>query len=111
MSNKLKDLREQMHMSQEEMAQELGVARSNISRMENDTLNIGNDLLVRLSLFFDTTTDEILGLPDPSIKNIDQLFQTQKLIMSDSSFTERYNKLDSSKKFILQLMLQYFISN
>ena len=49
-------------MSQRELAEEMGVTQSQISRWEKDPLTMSSVNLVKVALFFGVTTDELLGV-------------------------------------------------
>ena len=57
---RLKDLREDHDLSQQAIADYLG------SRYERGLRDIPTDVLIRLALFYKTSTDYILGLTDHS---------------------------------------------
>ncbi|HER2719872.1 TPA: helix-turn-helix transcriptional regulator [Streptococcus pyogenes] len=49
-------------MSQRELAKELGVTQTSISNWEKDQTKISCEYLISLALFFDVSTDDILGI-------------------------------------------------
>lgn len=49
-------------MSQGELAKDLGVTQSQISRWEENPLSISSKNLIKLALYFDVSTDELLGI-------------------------------------------------
>lgn len=49
-------------MSQKELAEEIGVTQTQISRWEKDPLTMNSVNLVKVALFFGVTTDELLGV-------------------------------------------------
>lgn len=51
-------------MSQEELAKELNVKQSQISRWEDNPLSISSKNLIKLALYFDVTVDELLGVKE-----------------------------------------------
>ena len=64
MKNRLKELRIEKGLTQDELASYLKVARSNISKYEQGTVDLSNEFLIQLSNFFNVTTDYLLGLSD-----------------------------------------------
>lgn len=72
---RLKDLREDKNLRQEDMAKILGMSQTNYSKCEKEKVNLDNEVLRKLALFFDTSADYILGLtnstkPYPRIKKV-----------------------------------------
>lgn len=57
---KLKDLRLQCDLTQQEVAQQLKINRVNYTRYENNVNRPDYEVLVKLADFFDTTTDYLL---------------------------------------------------
>lgn len=60
----LRGLREDRDLSQAEMANLLKVHQTTYSAYELETVNIPNAVLRQLALFFDTSTDYLLGLTE-----------------------------------------------
>lgn len=61
MESNLKYLREQRHMTQQQLGDTLGLSQQIISRMELDRSKIQVDILIRLAEFFEVSTDCVLG--------------------------------------------------
>ena len=70
-AKKLKDLRKEKELTQEELAQKIGVSKSNIGRYENGTLDLSTELMVKYSEVFDVSVDYILGLTDVRKQSIE----------------------------------------
>lgn len=63
---RLKDLREDHDMSQQEVADYLGMKQPQYSRYERGVRDIPSDVLIRLARLYKTSTDYILGLTNNS---------------------------------------------
>ena len=61
---RLKDIREDMDITQQQVADFLHVKQNTNSQYENGHRQLPIDLLVQLALYFQTSTDYILGLTD-----------------------------------------------
>ena len=59
---RLRDLREDHDLSQEQIAAYLGMKQPQYSRYERGIRDIPTDILIRLALYYKTSTDYILGL-------------------------------------------------
>ena len=71
---RFRDLREDMDMTQQELATRLNIRQSTLSQYENGQRQIPLNALIQLALLFDTSTDYLLGLtnernPYPRISN------------------------------------------
>lgn len=63
---RLKDLREDHDMSQQQVAEHLGMKQPQYSRYERGLRDVPTDVLIRLALLYKTSTDYILGLTNNS---------------------------------------------
>ncbi len=59
---RLKDLREDHDLSQQDIAKYLGMKQPQYSRYERGIRDIPTDVLIRLAQLYKTSTDYILGL-------------------------------------------------
>lgn len=64
MRNNLRVLRAVKNISQEELAQELGVTRQTIHAVENDKYNPSLDLAFKMARYFDKNIEEIFVYDD-----------------------------------------------
>ena len=60
--NRLKDLREDNDLKQEDIAKILNISQTNYSKYELENINIPVETLKKLALFYNTSLDYILGL-------------------------------------------------
>ena len=63
---RLRDLREDHDLSQQQIADYLGMKQPQYSRYERGLLDIPTDVLIRLARLYNTSTDYILGLTKDS---------------------------------------------
>lgn len=63
---RLKDLREDRELSQQQVADFLGMKQPQYSRYERGLRDIPTDILIRLAKYYKTSTDYILGLTNNS---------------------------------------------
>ena len=61
---RLKDMREDRDITQKEIASYLHIGQNTYSQYENGKRQLPIELLIRLSEFFGTSTDYILGLTE-----------------------------------------------
>lgn len=61
---RLRDLREDHDMSQQQVAEYLGMKQPQYNRYERGLRDIPTDVLIKLAKLYNTTTDYILGLTD-----------------------------------------------
>ena len=63
---RLKEMREDSDIKQKEIADYLHIKQNTYSQYENELRQIPLDLLIKLAVYFNTSTDYILGLTDES---------------------------------------------
>ena len=61
---RLRDMREDHDLSQEKVAEYLGMAQTQYSRYERGVRDVPTDILIRLAALYKTSTDYLLGLTD-----------------------------------------------
>mgnify|MGYP001032048399 CR=1 FL=1 len=61
-TNCISDLRSEKNMSQEKLANEIGVTRATINAVEKGNYNPSLDLAFRISVFFERSIEEIFTI-------------------------------------------------
>ena len=61
---RLKDMREDLDITQKEIADYLHIKQNTYSQYENGIRGLPIDILIKLSVYFNTSTDYILGITD-----------------------------------------------
>ena len=74
---KIKRLRTQRGISQIDLSTQLGVSKSVVSSYENGIHLPPYDVLIKIALLFDVSTDYLLGLQNHQTINVDGLSNTQ----------------------------------
>lgn len=64
MYKRIRELREDKNLSQEEIAKILNVSQSTYSRYESGYLDVPSEILIRLSRYYNISIDYILELID-----------------------------------------------
>jgi len=64
MYQRIRDLREDKDLSQDQLSKLLNISQSTYSRYESGTLDIPSEALITLAKFYGVTVDYILGLCD-----------------------------------------------
>ena len=65
MENSIRSLRKAAGLTQEDLAQALGVTRQTINAIENDNYDPTLGLALRLARFLNTPVEDIFRLPEP----------------------------------------------
>lgn len=64
MYKRIRDLREDNDLSQKQLARILSMSQTGYSKYETGENDIPTQILIKLALYYDTSTDYILGLTD-----------------------------------------------
>lgn len=76
-NNKLKDLRTASGLTQKQLAERLGVAKSVVSYYEQGERLPSYDVLIKISRIFHVTTDYLLGLEHNRMLDVSDLTDEQ----------------------------------
>ena len=69
MYQRIRDLREDRDLTQMQVAQMLGMYQTGYSKYETGENDIPTAILIKLSDFYDTSVDYLLGLTDNPMRN------------------------------------------
>ena len=75
--DQIKNLRMSKCLNQVEMAKILGVTKQSVSNWENENIMPSVDMLIKLSQFFNVSTDYLLGLTEKHALNTEGLSEIQ----------------------------------
>ena len=75
--DQIKNLRLSKCLNQVEMAKILGVTKQSVSNWENENIMPSVDMLIKLSQFFNVSTDYLLGLTEKHALNTEGLSEIQ----------------------------------
>lgn len=99
-AEKLRTIRRQAGMSQEKLAEKLGVSRQAITKWETDVGILDLDNIMAISALFDVSIDELLSKEKNTKKKADYLFES--VTEYDIAETKRYDmKLGGAKQIVL----------
>ena len=100
LAEKLKSLRKQASMSQEQLAEKLGVSRQAVTKRETDTGIPDIENIKSISSLFDISIDELLSNENASQKKSEHLFES--VTEYDIDEPKRYDmKFGGAKRFVL----------
>lgn len=94
--NRVKKLREELDLKQEELAKKIGVSPSAIGMYERDLREANDDIKIKMAELFECSVDYLIGKSDirnPG-KQIDEVLNEAMIGMSK----EEYEKLSETQK-------------
>ena len=99
-AEKLKSIRKQAGMSQEQLAEKLGVSRQAVTKWETDTGIPDIENIMAISALFDISIDELLSNERGAKKSADYLYES--ITEYDIDEPKRYDmKFGGAKQFLL----------
>lgn len=102
--NRIKELREEIGMTQVRLSIELEVAQETVSAYEQGKHNPSVNNLIKLSKIFSASIDYILGLTDIRYTNI-----SSDLNKDEQKMINLYNKLSYHQKELVKAYIQGII--
>lgn len=81
--SKLKVMRVNKHLSQEQLAKRIGITKSMVSAYETSMRMPSYEVLIKAALFFNVSLDYLLGLKEYDFLNVSGLSERQKAILAD----------------------------
>jgi transcriptional regulator with XRE-family HTH domain len=101
--NRLKALRAEKNIKQDVLAKLLGLEIAGISKLETGRVPLKDEYIIKLSDFFNVSTDYLLGKTDIR-QPITQINFEKHLL--NSKFAEKYNKLTDEQKKTLDSLVE-----
>lgn len=93
---RIKSLRKEHKLSQENLAKMLNVSQSTIAYYENEQKQPGYDTLTKLADIFDVSIDYLLGRTDVKYSKMEQAIMEEK-DLTPENLMEKYNLLIDGK--------------
>ncbi len=81
LSTRLKELRENLHLRQDQVAQLMGVNKNAISTYENGTREPSLGMLVRLASLYRVSTDYLLGKSNNRMVDLSGLSEEEAMLV------------------------------
>lgn len=104
--NKLKKIREEAGLSQQKLAESLGMAQQSIHSYENDLYEPDIKTLIMLADFFDTSVDYLIGHTE--VRHKIEKLDKYDLNAQESELITKYRLLPKKLRKSLQLILNSF---
>jgi transcriptional regulator with XRE-family HTH domain len=103
--NRVKELRKEKGLKQEELAAKINVSQQTISRIENGENSLPADILIQLSNYFHVSIDYILKVSD---KRLTQEYQIELLHLTENhmDICRMYNAVSSRKQSLVYELLK-----
>lgn len=104
---RLKDLRLQMGLSQQALAEKLNVSQQSICKYENNTIEPNIDMLKAMADLFDVSVDYLIGYSSYTHK-VEEVSETA-LSKEELAMLQQYRSLTPSTRSLVNQFISEFI--
>lgn len=101
MFNKIKELRQELGITQKELAKHLGIAQNTLSYWENGKFDVDNASLCRIADYFHVTIDYLLGQNNSPI-DADNAISVKNLASENNGTLNPYRVLTNNEKELIE---------
>lgn len=105
MESRIKQLREKRGIIQETLASELGITQQMLSKYERDITLIKVDILKKIAMYFNVTTDYLLGTSDVK-RDLQGQMRVNKTLDEYFDLIEVYKDLDQYDREVVWSVMQ-----
>ena len=105
MESRIKQLREKRGLIQEILASELGITQQMLSKYERDITFIKVDILKRIAVYFNVTTDYLLGLSEVK-RDLQGQMKVNETLDEYYDLVEIYKNLDKYDQEMIWSIIQ-----
>ncbi|EJR59500.1 MULTISPECIES: helix-turn-helix domain-containing protein [Bacillus cereus group] len=102
---RLKDLRREKKLTQQDIADVLGIEKSNISRFESGKQSLSSENIIKTAKYFDVSVDYILGISDYKTINKKKEEQIPKDVVK---LIKKINTLSPEKRQLIESLIDNF---
>ena len=105
MESRIKQLREKRGLIQEILAAELGITQQLLSKYERDIILIKVDILKKIAIYFNVTTDYLLGISDVK-RDLQGQMKMNETLDQYYDLVEVYKELDEYDQEMIWSIIQ-----
>ena len=105
MESRIKQLRKKRGITQQRLASELGITQQMLSKCEKDISLIKIDVLKRIAVYFNVTTDYLLGISDVK-RDLQKQLKMNETLDEYYDLIEVYKDLDQYDKEMIWSIIQ-----
>ena len=106
---RLKSLRKEQGLSQQKLANELGISQQSINKYENHDVEPDIAMLRQMADYFQTTVDYLVGHTDDPAKPLSS--STSVLTREEAGLISNYRQLSSDEKNSILLVVHNYIKS
>ena len=104
---RLRTLRKEKGLSQQQLAQTLGISQQSVNKYENHNVEPDIGMLSQMADLFDTTVDYLIGRSDERVPHGRGV--PPELTMSEADLLTRYRQLEPKQAQMVNLLVQSYL--
>lgn len=107
MVKNLKELRTQKHISQQQLADIIGISQQSVNKYENHGVEPDIDTLIKIAEYFNTSVDYLIGNTD--INRIIENVEKYDLNTEESELIDGFRKLNKPEKESIKIIINNYL--
>ncbi len=109
MIKNLKQLRTEKGISQQKLAEIIGISQQSINKYENHNIEPDITTLILLANFFETSVDYLIG--NTNIRHIIENVEPYELNSDEATLLKDYRNLSVEEKESIKIIIKNYLSN
>ncbi|MBR6473171.1 MAG: helix-turn-helix transcriptional regulator, partial [Firmicutes bacterium] len=102
----LKSLRNEHKISQQKLAEAVGVSQQSINKYENYNIEPDINTLIHLAEYFNTSVDYLIG--NSELRQVAEVAMSFILTQDETDLVTEYRRLSDSEKEVVRLLLRKY---
>lgn len=108
MVKNLKELRTQKHISQQQLANIIGISQQSVNKYENHSVEPDINTLIKIAAYFNTSVDYLIGNTD--INRIIENVEKYDLNTEEGELIDSFRKLNTPEKESIKIIIKNYLS-
>ena len=105
MQNRVVELRNKRHLTQEELARRLSLTQQSVSRYEKNIFATPTDVLIKIAEYFNVSTDYLLGITETK-RDFEGQLLVNRTLEKYHDFIEVFKTLDEEDQELVRTMVE-----
>ena len=108
MVKNLKLLRNKKGISQQQLADVIGISQQSVNKYENHNVEPDNNILIEFANYFNTSVDFLIG--HTNIEHIIEKVEAFELNKDEANLINKYRTLNNSEKQSIKLVIDNYVN-
>ena len=104
MLKNLKSLRTEQNISQQQLANVIGVSQQSVNKYENHSVEPDIDITIKIADYFSVSVDYLIGRTE--IRQLTSVYTEENFTFEEINLIKKYREANSREKEIIQFILK-----